>query len=135
MTNKAKTEQIAFVHTFQRKTRTPEHWHDKFRICWCFNADSLDYIYEHKDAQFRTNGFVLSKKFVSQLPVEFQKKYFEPNERGLIFAAFFSEIKQFIESDECVSEAEFIDIFGCTPMRYFSDNAFDDYERMIENLL
>ena len=74
--------QITFIHQFKRATRT--EWPDKFRVCWHFNPESLDYIYEHKDEKFITNGFVLSDGLVQQLPEELRKKYFTPSERCLL---------------------------------------------------
>ena len=42
--------QITFIHQFKRSTRT--EWPDKFRVCWYFNPETLDYIYEHKNEMF-----------------------------------------------------------------------------------
>ena len=53
--------QIMFIHQFKRATRTP--WPDKFRLCWYFNPETLDYVYEHKNEQFVTNGFVIEEIF------------------------------------------------------------------------
>ena len=39
--------QITFIPQFKRSART--EWPDKFRICWYFNSETLDYIYEHKN--------------------------------------------------------------------------------------
>ena len=41
--------QITFIHQFKRSTRT--EWPDKFRVCWYFNPETLDYVYEHKNEQ------------------------------------------------------------------------------------
>ena len=63
--------QITFIHQFKRATRTA--WPDKFRLCWYFNPETLDYVYEHKNEQFVTNGFVISDGLANQLPEEFRK--------------------------------------------------------------
>ena len=88
MTKKPNTRdlKITFIHQFKRATRT--EWDDKFRITWYFNPDTLDYVYEHKNENFCTNGFVVSDRLIEQLPDEFQKKYFLPAERCLVFLLF-----------------------------------------------
>lgn len=131
MNNETNKDQIPFIHQFKRETRTPESWKDKFRVCWFFNPNTLDYIYEHKDEKFRTNGFVLSKGFVEQLPDELRKKFFEANERGLIFSVFGSMMLEYILTDS-VSDIEFVSIFGLSKSRYFNQEAFDEFEAVID---
>lgn len=123
--------QITFIHQFKRATRS--EWPDKFRVCWYFNPETLDYIYEHKDEKFVTNGFVLSSALHQQLPEEFRKKYFEPHERCLLFIIFELEIVDFINSDK-VSDAEFENVFGVTKTRYFSDEAINEWTDQIDLL-
>lgn len=123
--------QITFIHQFKRSTRT--EWPDKFRVCWYFNTETLDYIYEHKDERFITNGFVLSDGLVQQLPDEFRKKYFTPNERCLLFLLFELQIVQFINSEE-VDDMDFENVFGVTKSRYFSDEAIDEWTGQVELL-
>jgi len=123
--------QITFIHQFKRSTRT--EWPDKFRIAWYFNSDTLDYIYEHKDEKFRTNGFVLSDRLVELLPTEFKKKYFLACERCLLFLLFEFQINQFINSD-LVDDLEFERVFGVSKRRYFSDEAIDEWTDQIEKL-
>ena len=123
--------QITFIHQFKRSTRT--EWPDKYRVCWYFNADTLDYIYEHKDEKFVTNGFVLSDGLVQQLPEEFRKKYFPPSERCLLFLIFELQIVNFINSEE-VDDQEFENVFGVSKVRYFSDEAIDEWSEQIELL-
>ena len=77
--------QITFIHQFKRATRT--EWPDKFRVCWHFNPESLDYIYEHKDEKFITNGFVLSDGLAKQLPEELRKRYFFPQRGACCFCS------------------------------------------------
>lgn len=131
MSNKTENDQTPFIHLFTRKTRTPEHWCDRFRVCWYFNSDSLDYIYEHKNERFQTNGFVLSKSLLEQLPEELQKKFFEPKERGLIFCVFGELMHEYLQAGS-VSDSEFISTFGVSKSRYFNEEAFNEYEEMIE---
>tara|TARA_R110002060_G_scaffold29082_2_gene39290 strand:- start:153 stop:554 length:402 start_codon:yes stop_codon:yes gene_type:complete len=123
--------QITFIHQFKRATRS--EWPDKFRVCWYFNPETLDYIYEHKDEKFVTNGFVLSSALHQQLPEEFRKKYFEPHERCLLFVIFELEIVDFINSDK-VSDTEFENVFGVTKTRYFSDEAINEWTDQIDLL-
>lgn len=123
--------QITFIHQFKRATRTD--WDDKFRIAWYFNSDTLDYIYEHKDEKFRTNGFVLSDRLVEQLPDEFKKKYFLASERCLVFLLFEFQITQFISSDK-VDELEFERVFGVSKRRYFSEEAINEWTEQIDQL-
>lgn len=123
--------QITFIHQFKRSTRT--EWPDKFRICWYFNPETLDYIYEHKNEMFVTNGFILSDGLKEQLPEEFRKKYFEPNERCLLFLLFELQITNFIDSEE-VDEYEFENVFGLSKRRYFSAEAIDEWSEQIELL-
>ena len=79
---------IKFIHQFKRSTRT--EWPDKFRVCWFFEQNTLDYIYEHKDECFVTNGFVLSDALVKQLPEGYRKKYFEAIFGQPLFSSFFN---------------------------------------------
>ena len=130
MSNKTQNDQTPFIHIFTRKTRTPEHWKDQFRVCWYFNPDTLDYIYEHKDHRFSTNGFVLSKGLFVQLPVELQSKFFEANERGLIFSVFGSIMQKYLT--ENIKDEEMLSIFGVSKKRYFSKDAYDEFEEMID---
>ncbi len=67
MSNKTNTRDlnIKFIHQFKRSTRT--EWPDKFRLCWFFDPNTLDYIYEHKDEYFITNGFVLLRISVNPI--------------------------------------------------------------------
>ncbi len=123
--------QITFIHQFKRATRS--EWFDKFRLCWYFNPETLDYIYEHKDEKFVTNGFVLSDALYKQLPEEFRKKYFEPHERCLLFLIFELQIVDFINSDK-VDDAEFENVFGVTKNRYFSDEAINEWTEQIDLL-
>ena len=123
--------QITFIHQFKRATRS--EWPDKFRLCWYFNTETLDYIYEHKDEKFVTNGFVLSDALNKQLPEEFRKKYFEPHERCLLFLIFELQIVDFINSDK-VDDAEFENVFGVTKTRYFSDEAINEWTEQIDLL-
>ena len=131
MSNKTKNDQTPFIHLFTRKTRTPEHWQDRFRVCWYFNSNTLDYIYEHKNERFQTNGFVLSKGLLEQLPEEFHKKFFEPKERGLIFCVFGEMMHEYLQAGS-VSDSEFISTFGVSKSRYFNEEAFNEFEEMIE---
>lgn len=121
MTKKAQKRdlQITFIHQFKRATRTA--WPDKFRLCWYFNPENLDYVYEHKNEQFITNGFVISDGLANQLPEEFRKKYFE------------LQIVGFINSDE-VDDGEFENVFGVTKHRYFSAEAIDEWTEQVELL-
>ncbi|GAB5381576.1 MAG: hypothetical protein Alis3KO_07760 [Aliiglaciecola sp.] len=130
MSNKTENDQTPFIHLFTRKTRTPEHWDDRFRVCWYFDSDSLDYIYEHKNERFQTNGFVLSKGLVEQLPEELQSKFFEANERGLIFSVFGSIMQKYLA--ENVTDEELFSIFGISKKRCFSSEAYDEFEEMID---
>ncbi len=123
--------QITFIHQFKRATRS--EWPDKFRLCWYFNPETLDYIYEHKDEKFVTNGFVLSDMLYQQLPEEFRKKYFAPHERCLLFLIFELQIVDFINSDK-VDDAEFENVFGVTKNRYFSDEAINEWTEQIDLL-
>lgn len=123
--------QITFIHQFKRATRT--EWPDKFRVCWHFNPESLDYIYEHKDEKFITNGFVLSDGLVQQLPEELRKKYFTPSERCLLFLFFELQISEFINSKE-VDDIEFENVFGVSKKRYFSVEAIDEWSEQIDLL-
>ncbi|WP_166426155.1 hypothetical protein [Paraglaciecola sp. 20A4] len=123
--------QITFIHQFKRATRS--EWPDKFRLCWYFNTETLDYIYEHKDEKFVTNGFVLSDALNKRLPEEFRKKYFEPHERCLLFLIFELQIVDFINSDK-VDDAEFENVFGVTKTRYFSDEAINEWTEQIDLL-
>lgn len=123
--------QITFIHQFKRATRS--EWPDKFRVCWYFNPETLDYIYEHKDEKFVTNGFVLSGSLYQQLPEEFKKKYFAPHERCLLFIIFELEIVDFINSDK-VNDTEFENVFGVTKSRYFSDEAINEWTEQIDLL-
>lgn len=122
---------IKFIHQFKRSTRT--EWPDKYRLCWFFDPNTLDYIYEHKDEYFITNGFVLSDALVQQLPEGFQKKYFEPHERCLLFLLFEIQIVNFINSD-VVGSDEFENTFGVSKKRYFSAEAIDEWTEQIELL-
>ena len=133
MTKKTQTRdlQITFIHQFKRATRTL--WPDKFRLCWYFNPETLDYVYEHKNEQFVTNGFVISDGLANQLPEEFRKKYFEPSERCLLFLLFELQIVDFINSDN-VDDAEFENVFGVTKHRYFSAEAIDEWTEQVESL-
>ncbi len=131
MSNKTENDQTPFIHLFTRKTRTPEHWQDRFRICWYFNPDTLDYIYEHKNEQFQTNGLVLSKGLLEQLPEEFQKKFFEPKERGLIFCVFGELMHEYLQAGS-VTDSEFISTFGVSKLRYFNEEAFNEFEELID---
>ena len=133
MSNKTDTQDlnIKFIHQFKRSTRT--EWPDKFRLCWFFDPNTLDYIYEHKDETFVTNGFVLSDALVNQLPEGFQKKYFEPHERCLLFLLFEIQIVNFINSD-VVDSDEFENTFGVSKNRYFSTEAIDEWTEQIELL-
>ncbi len=133
MSNKTNTRDlnIKFIHQFKRSTRT--EWPDKYRLCWFFDPNSLDYIYEHKNEHFITNGFVLSDALVKQLPEGFQKKYFEPNERCLLFLLFEIQIVNFINSD-VVDSDEFENTFGVSKNRYFSIEAIDEWTKQIELL-
>lgn len=131
MSNKTNNDQIPFIHLFTRKTRTPDHWDDRFRVCWYFDSDSLDYIYEHKNEHFQTNGFVLSKGLLEQLPEELQKKYFEPDERGLIFSVFGDLMHEYLQAGS-VSDSEFISTFGISKSRYFNEEAFNEFEELID---
>lgn len=123
--------QITFIHQFKRSTRT--EWPDKFRVCWYFNPETLDYIYEHKNEMFVTNGFVLSDGLKEKLPEEFRKKYFEPSERCLLFLFFELQIVNFMNSEE-VDEYEFENVFGLSKRRYFSAEAIDEWSEQIELL-
>lgn len=123
--------QITFIHKFIRSTRT--EWPDKFRICWYFNPETLDYIYEHKDEKFVTNGFVLSDGLVQQLPEELRKKFFTPSERCLLFLIFEIQIISFINSEE-VDDQEFENVFGVSKTRYFSADAINEWSEQIELL-
>ncbi|MBD3587437.1 hypothetical protein HHX48_16995 [Salinimonas sp. HHU 13199] len=133
MSNKTNTRDlnIRFIHQFKRSTRT--EWPDRFRLCWFFDPDTLDYIYEHKNEHFITNGFVLSDALVKQLPEGFQKKYFEPHERCLLFLLFEIQIVNFINSD-VVGSDEFENTFGVSKNRYFSTEAIDEWTEQIELL-
>lgn len=133
MSNKTNTRDlnIKFIHQFKRSTRT--EWPDKFRLCWFFDPNTLDYIYEHKDEYFITNGFVLSDALVQQLPEGFQKKYFEAHERCLLFLLFEIQIVNFINSD-FVDSGEFENTFGVSKNRYFSTEAIDEWTEQVELL-
>jgi hypothetical protein len=133
MTNKTQhcDLHITFIHQFKRSTRT--EWDDKFRVCWYFDPKTLDYIYEHKDDRFMTNGFVLSNRLAEQLPEELRKKYFAPNERCLLFLIFEQQIVQFINSD-IVNDLEFLNVFGVSKSRYFSVDAIDEWTEQIDLL-
>lgn len=131
MSNKTQNDQIPFIHLFTRKTRTPDHWDDRFRICWYFNPETLDYVYEHKNEQFQSNGFVLSKGLVEQLPEVLQKKFFEPKERGLMFCVFGELMHEYLQSGS-VTDSEFISVFGMSKLRYFNEEAFFEFEEMID---
>ena len=133
MSNKTNTRDlnIRFIHQFKRSTRT--EWPDRFRLCWFFDPNSLDYIYEHKNEHFITNGFVLSDALVKQLPEGFQRKYFEPHERCLLFLLFEIQIVNFINS-EFVDTDEFENTFGVSKKRYFSTEAINEWTEQIELL-
>ena len=133
MSNKTNTRDlnIRFIHQFKRSTRT--EWPDRFRLCWFFDPNSLDYIYEHKNEHFITNGFVLSDALVKQLPEGFQRKYFEPCERCLLFLLFEVQIVNFVNS-EFVDSDEFENTFGVSKKRYFSTEAIDEWTEQIELL-
>ena len=131
MSKKTSKDQIPFIHLFTRKTRTPEHWDDHFRVCWYFNSDTLDYIYEHKNERFQSNGFVISRGMVQLLPEELQQKFFEPTERGLIFCIFGETMREYIQ-DDVVSDGEFISTFGVSKRRYFNEEAFTEFEELID---
>tara|TARA_E500000331_G_scaffold349452_1_gene392675 strand:+ start:576 stop:977 length:402 start_codon:yes stop_codon:yes gene_type:complete len=122
---------IKFIHQFKRSTRT--EWADKFRVCWFFEPNTLDYIYEHKDECFITNGFVLSDALVKQLPEGYRKKYFEAHERCLLFLLFEEIIVNFINS-EFVDSDEFENAFGVSKRRYFSDDAIEEWTEQIDLL-
>ena len=115
---------IKFIHQFKRSTRT--EWPDKFRVCWFFEQNTLDYIYEHKDECFVTNGVGLSDALVKQIPEGYRKKYFEAHERCLLFLLFEEKIVNFINS-EFVDSDEFaaipnIEIFSRLWSRSLSDS-------------
>lgn len=122
--------QINFIHKWIRKTRSP--WDsDAYRVCWYFDHDSKNYIYEHKDDMLKCNGFSVSKGLAEKLPIELQERYFEPNGRGLLFVVFGSEIMDYIVNGKAVSDEDFIGLFGLSKKGFFAESSFDDWDNLI----
>lgn len=122
--------QIPFIHQWVRATRSPFE-DDKFRVCWYFNHDTKDYIYEHKNAMFQCNGFSLSKGLCKKLPEELQKRYFDADERGFLFVVLGDDIMEYIHDDASVTEETFQGIFGQSKSAYFAQTSFDEWEDLI----
>jgi hypothetical protein len=113
MTKKTQTRdlQITFIYQFKKATKTA--WPDKFRLCWYFNPETLDYVYEHKNKQFVTNGFVISDGLANQLPEELRMKYLDLSERCLLLEL---QIVSFINLDDYKTGKVFTSVlnFGFT---------------------
>lgn len=122
--------QIDFIHRWVRKSRSPFE-NDTYRICWYFNHETKDYIYEHKNEMLKCNGFSISLGFCERLPDELQKRYFEADERGLLFVVFGDEIMKHILNDSSISEDHFISIYGISKAMYFSKSSFDGWGNLI----
>jgi len=122
--------QIDFIHRWVRKTRSPFE-NDTYRICWYFNHETKNYLYEHKNEMLKCNGFSISKGLAEKLPIELQERYFEADGRGLLFVVFGREIKNYINSDSSVSDEDFIDLFGLSKKRFFDESSFDEWENLI----
>ncbi len=123
-------DQIDFIHRWVRKTRSPFE-NDTYRICWYFNHETKDYLYEHKNEMLKCNGFSVSKGLAEKLPIELQERYFEADGRGLLFVVFGREIKNYMNSDLSVSDEDFLDLFGLSKKRFFDESSFEDWESLI----
>lgn len=122
--------QIEFIYRWKRNTRSP--WDtDAIRVAWYFD-DEKNYIYEHKDELFRCNGFSISKGLSEKLPEDLQNRYFEADERGLLFILFGSQIMTFILGDKTITEREFVNLFGVPKTVYFSEFAIENWENLID---
>ena len=121
---------IDFIHPWVRKTRSPFE-NDTYRVCWYFNHETMDYIYEHKNEKLCCNGFSISAGLCEQMPDEFQKRYFGAGDRGLLFIAFGTEIAAYIFSEASVTDDEFLDIFGLSKTAYFAESSFDSWEKLV----
>jgi hypothetical protein len=122
--------QIDFIHRWVRKTRSPFE-NDTYRICWYFNHETKDYLYEHKNDMLKCNGFSVSKGLAEKLPIELQERYFEPDGRGLLFVVFGSEIMDYVVNGEAVSDEDFLGLVGLSKKGYFAQSSFDVWDSLI----
>lgn len=122
--------QIDFIHRWVRKTRSPFE-NDTYRICWYFNHETKDYIYEHKNKMLKCNGFSISKGLSEKLPNELKERYFDAEGRGLLFVVFGSEIMNYVINGDAVSDDDFLGLFGLSKKGFFADSSFDDWDNLI----
>ncbi len=98
MKNKStKSEKINWRYKLLRKSKTPTKDDDCLRICWYFDEESTQAIYEYRDESGKTTCFAISNLLQQELPEFMSKKYFYPDERALIFGYFFDEMRDFIK--------------------------------------
>jgi len=122
--------QIEFIYKWIRQTRSP--WDsDVYRICWYFDHESKNYIYEHKNELLQTNGFSISKTLSELIPDELKKRYFEASERGFIFSVFADEITNYIFDDINITEEDFVNTFGLPKLTYFDEVSFEAWHNLI----
>jgi hypothetical protein len=126
-----KNEKINWRYKLLRKSKTPTKFDDHLRICWYFDEDSKQAIYEYRDECGSTNCFAITNLLQQELPELMSKKYFYPDERALIFGYFFDEINTFISSN--IADAELFNFCGVTKEIFFSIENHDALLAICEN--
>jgi len=121
MSKKTNPALIKWLHKLVKKSRTP--WADALRICWFFDEETKQAIYEYRNDKGGTNGFAIISRLKEQLPEHMNQKYFSKDERALVFGCFFTEISEFI--DDHVDESDFFNFTGVTLETFFSTESYE----------
>jgi hypothetical protein len=125
MSKKTNPALIKWLHKLVKKSRTP--WAndspDALRICWFFDDETKQAIYEYRNDKAGTSGFAITSKLQEQLPEHMNQKYFSKDERALVFGYFFTEISEFI--NDHVNESDFFNFTGVTKETFFSTQNYE----------
>jgi hypothetical protein len=126
-----KVTEFNWRYKLLRKSKTPTNSKDCLRICWFFDEESKQAIYEYRDERGGTTCFAVTNILQRELPDFMSKKYFYPDERALLFGYFFDEIKIFVNKN--VGHEDFFNFCGVTKKVFFSLDSHNELLECCEN--
>ncbi|KGJ92076.1 hypothetical protein ND16A_1770 [Thalassotalea sp. ND16A] len=100
------------------------------RICWYLDFESKQGIYEYRNSALETNGFAITSELQKQLPQEFNQKYFDATQRGLIFSFFYNEIHDFVM--ENIDDLKFFNFTGVSKAIFFGLESLENWLDLCE---
>ena len=122
---KTRDAKFKWLHKLVKKSRTPwtSDTPDALRICWYFDEETKQAIYEYRNDIGYTNGFALTSILQAQLPEHINQKYFSKDERAVVFGYFFTEISEFVTAH--INEGVFFNFTGVTKEVFFSIESYE----------